>query len=45
MIMAIEFKSFNPATNLARLEEFQQAVGIILPRCYRDFLLFHNGGR
>jgi hypothetical protein len=43
--MPIEFKSSNPATDLAAIEEFQRTLGFNLPACYRDFLLKHNGGR
>ncbi len=43
--MSIEFKSSNPATDIAAIEEFQRTWGFNLPACYRDFLLKHNGGR
>lgn len=43
--MPIEFKSSNPAIDIARIQEFQQTWKIILPPCYQEFLLNHNGGR
>ena len=43
--MAVLFKSANPATDAAAIQAFQRASGLILPTCYRDFLLKNNGGR
>ena len=43
--MAIEFKSSNSAIEIARIQEFQETWQIILPHCYQEFLLNHNGGR
>lgn len=43
--MPIEFKSSNPAIDIAGINEFQKKWGFDLPPCYREFLLKHNGGR
>lgn len=43
--MEIEFKSSNPGIDITRINEFQRTWGIVLPSCYKEFLLKHNGGR
>jgi hypothetical protein len=44
-VMAVKITHSFPPITEAELQQFEDELGILLPREYRDFLLAHNGGK